>query len=557
MNITFYAILIWTTAIIITSLDLVILIGSKNISSRFFVFLTFLTALWVASQGFLVSTTSPVISNELLRIQYILGISIAVGFYHFSTIYPYDRRASTTTILFSILLIAAFTYLYIFTNSILAGVIYIGGIGNWAWTFGPWHLLFEMAFCCLWIVALSKIYITYKKSSGDLRPNLRNMFYGLFFGIIPPTVVNILLPTFGVFSLNWIGPISSSIWIFIIGYSIIRYRQMNIRTVVTEVFAIAMTAIFFVNIFIDVPFGVGGRMGTFIIFLIIVYYLIRSALRESRQKEELSNLNLHLSEKVAEQTLEIRKAFELEKKAHRELEKLNETKDQFIMITQHHLRTPVTSIRWNIEEMLKGTYGKFQVRQKKALESTYTAVSRLMRIVDDFLSITALKVGSQILNITPTSPLPLLEDVLSELHLDIEEKKLKVSYPKDFADWPELPIDASKVRETILIIVENAVRYNINSGLITIKTSVHDDSFEMTIENTGIGISPEEHKKLFTSLFYRGDSAKSAHPIGMGVGLSVSRAIIRAHHGELTITSAGKGKGAKVIVILPLTRDVS
>ncbi len=329
---------------------------------------------------------------------------------------------------------------------------------------------------------------------------------------------------------------------------------MNVRVVVTEVLAIGMTVVFFINIFIEIPFGIWGRAVTFVIFFILAYYLIRGVLHEFRQKEELADLNLHLSEKVTEQTVEIRKSYDLEKKARRDLEKLNETKDQFIMITQHHLRTPVTSIRWGIQEALKDTYGELQPSLRKALEGTSTAVGRLQRIVDDFLSITALKVGSQILNIAPASILPLLKDVISELHLDIREKQIQILYRNDPSAWPKLPVDAPKLRETILIVIENAIRYNIQGGSIEIDTQTKDGKFVMTVKNTGIGITSEERDKLFTSLFYRGDSAKSIHPIGMGVGLSVSRAIIRAHHGELTIESEGRGKGARATLALPIER---
>jgi len=77
------------------------------------------------------------------------------------------------------------------------------------------------------------------------------------------------------------------------------------------------------------------------------------------------------------------------------------------------------------------------------------------------------------------------------------------------------------------------------------------DHFEMMVENTGVGIAREDKKQLFNHLFFRGESAKKANPVGMGVGLSVARAIVRAHHGELTIESEGEGKGARVIIKLP------
>jgi signal transduction histidine kinase len=226
------------------------------------------------------------------------------------------------------------------------------------------------------------------------------------------------------------------------------------------------------------------------------------------------------------------------------------------MITQHHLRTPVTSIRWELESMLNGTYGRVGAMLKQALNDTNTSVARLTRIVDDFLNITALKVGSQILNIEPGNLEPLVLDVLHELKIDIENMKLSVDCPKDRASWPDLEIDAGKMREVLLIILENAVKYNVDHGTIQIKTRLLEDPasrmFEMSIENTGIGLVSEDREKLFSRHFFRSKRAQAANPIGMGIGLSVARAVVRAHHGDLAIESAGENMGAKVMLKLPL-----
>jgi len=303
-----------------------------------------------------------------------------------------------------------------------------------------------------------------------------------------------------------------------------------------------------------------------LITVILGLLLIRDVFQEIHQRERieslatqlqtanttLSDLNANLAAKVAEQTKEIRHAFDLEKQARRDLEKLNETKDQFIMITQHHLRTPVTSIRWNLEAIRKGTYGEAAPAMAKALADTDEAAARLTRIVDDFLSITALKAGGQILDTRKASLLPLVEDVLKELRMDIEQRHLAVAYPTAPADWPEAEIDAAKMREVVLIILENAVRYNRQGGRIDIATRTGDGTFEANITNTGIGIAANDRTKIFGSLFFRSAPARQAHPVGMGVGLSVARAIVRAHHGDISIESAGDQKGATVKMELPL-----
>ena len=552
MDVTIYALLIWITAILIASLDLVIFIGSKNLSSRVFGILILITAIWVASQGFLVSTPNSSIADWLIRFQSALGIIIAIGFYHFSTIYPNDKKPNLWEIRLSLLLIVVFIYLFHFTSYLNTGVYEIGGNGRWAWTFGPLHLFFDVMFSFLWIVSLAKLYRTYKTSSGLLRSNLKNMFWALLVGIIPPTFANIILPRFGIYTYNWIGPISSAIWVFIIAYSIIRYRQMNVRAVITEVSAISMTAIFFIDIFINAPWGVWEDALTFLVFLILAIYLIRGTLREAKQRELLNDLNLHLSEKVAEQTKEIRAAYDLEKEARRELEKLNEAKNQFIMITQHHLRTPVTSIEWQTESLLDGEYGPISPKVKAALRESLTSTARLNRIIDDFLNITALKTGQNILNPSLRSLKPAIEQILRNLRSVIERKHITVTYPPDNAAWPELTIDFDKMRDILLIIVENAVTYNRDGGSITFSTKVADNRFILTIENTGLGITPEELGKIGSTLFYRGQDARKLNAVGMGVGLSVARAIIKAHHGTFEIESDGKDKGARVKIGLTI-----
>ena len=100
---------------------------------------------------------------------------------------------------------------------------------------------------------------------------------------------------------------------------------------------------------------------------------------------------------------------------------------------------------------------------------------------------------------------------------------------------------------------ENAIRYNRRAGTVKILTDVGGGGkpFVLIIENTGIGITSEESSKIGTALFYRGEHARTAHATGMGIGLSVVKAIVKAHHGHFSIVSAGRDSGAKVRIELP------
>ena len=146
-----------------------------------------------------------------------------------------------------------------------------------------------------------------------------------------------------------------------------------------------------------------------------------------------------------------------------------------------------------------------------------------------------------------------LEEVLEELRLDAEKMRLSINYPPLLSDWPSVPMDESKMREALLIIIENAVRYNVQDGRIDISNKVIDDKvLEITIENTGVGMTSADAPKLFHQHYFRSKEALAANPIGMGIGLGVARAVVRAHHGELTIESDGEGKGARVRISMQL-----
>ena len=286
---------------------------------------------------------------------------------------------------------------------------------------------------------------------------------------------------------------------------------------------------------------------------------MRSAVREVRQREhieklatELRGMNTHLEQRVVKQTAEIRRAYEVEKRARHDLEKLNDSKDQFIMITQHHLRTPVTGIQWDLEAMLSGQYGTVGPELRQAIADTKTGTDRLMRIIDDFLNIAALKAGAHILNLESSSLLPMIREILEELTASIAHKRLTVSCDGGARQWPPVMIDRTKMKEVLLVVIENAVRYNNEGGTIRISASVRNDRFACIVENTGIGISPEEKEKIGSALFYRGSYARKAYPIGMGVGVSVAKAIVRGHHGDFVIDSKGPGTGAKVEISLPM-----
>lgn len=552
MEASVYAELIWITAALMGSLGAVVFFGSRNLSSRAFARSVFLVAAWIASVGLFVAARDYSIAIFYSRTTFLLGCIIAINFFYFFLVYPEDIRppkiVSVTLITFSIILI----YPFLFTNKVISGLFQIQAVHPWGWEFGPMSFMFETVFFGLFAWG---IYILYKKAKRQTelaaRRNLILMVWAIIIGLIPASLICIILPRLGSFYFNWLGPIGEIMWIPAIAYLIIKYRQMNVRAVMTEALAIAMSVIFFINIFLDAPMGIWDNIIEFIVFLVLAIYLIRGVLREAQQRDQLDDLNHNLETRVAAQTVEIKKAYESEKRSRLELEKLNDAKDQFIMISQHHLRTPVSSMLRAVEAPLKGTCGTVSPRLQSVLKEIKTSGNRLMHLVDDFLNITAIRVGSNILNQKNVSLKSAIGEVLAELDGPIKEMNVRVRCPHDMNHWPTLFIDYDKIRECLFVVIENAIRYNHLEGLISITTAIENNLFKIIIDNTGLGISKEESNKIGSALFYRGEYARKAYPIGMGVGLSTVKAIIHAHHGTFTIESDGENLGARVTIGLP------
>jgi signal transduction histidine kinase len=536
------------------------------------------------------------------KISYVFSSAIATSLFYFFLTYPENikpKRWLTSSLIIAQL---SFSYFILFTNTIIGTAFKLQPPAGWGWHFGTFSFVYILFFATFFLSGVFIMYKKYKRSlETNVKKNISMMIVAITIGVVPPFFMCDLLPRIGYFDLNWLGPVSGCLWVFIIVYSIIRYRQMNIRAIIAEVLAIAMAIIFFINIFVNIPWGIWDNVIGFIAFTTLLVFLLQNIMREDRQKELLHDLNNSLEQKVSEQTREIRKSYNLEKMARRELEKLNEMKDQFIMITQHHLRSPVMSIKSDLETISKSITSKHsyenpnilganmiydktdmkyaripketenydsletfrQVKRNRnakvvssGLEQSLTnaekSIGRLGKIVDDFLDITTLKPGSQILNINRCNIGAIIEDVIQELWFHIEKMDLTLNGLKDMnlsgdtENWPDLMVDGAKMREAIIIIIENAVKYNTFGGSITIRGNMTDNMFEIAISNTGIGIGKEDREKIFNKNFFRSEDARRQNPIGMGIGLSVARAIIRAHGGDISLESEGKGKGAIV-----------
>jgi len=327
---------------------------------------------------------------------------------------------------------------------------------------------------------------------------------------------------------------------FFFGYATIKYHLFNVKVIATELFAIAIWAFLFVKILISG--NINDLLLNGILFIIVVFFgllLIKSVIKEVEQKE-----------KIAQMAEEVKKSYEVEKKANEELKLLDNVKNQFLTQTQHDLRTPLSTIRGYCDLMIGGTLGKQNKKTIDVVKRIEAVATAKIQDVDNFLDAAQFRLGKGVINAQPgVNVMLLLDEIQNTLKLKYEQKGLYLNIEKPSQEIV-ISADKEKLKAAIFNIVDNAIKYTEKGG-ITIKLLITNNKLLITISDTGIGIPAEKVKTIFEDKFERTEQAKKVAE-GKGVGLYLSGQIIKLHNGKAWVESDGEGKGSAFYIELPI-----
>jgi PAS domain S-box-containing protein len=221
-------------------------------------------------------------------------------------------------------------------------------------------------------------------------------------------------------------------------------------------------------------------------------------------------------------------------------------KTEFISTAAHELRTPLTSIRGFSEILLKRDDIKKKEKNKFLTYINDQSVC-LSNIINDLLDISRIesKLGFT-LNKAPCNIVDIIQNVVSQF----KDQSSKHSFDTTLAEKSvELNIDKEKIAQVLQNILSNAVKYSPDGGTIKIKGVSLENHYEVSVEDEGVGMSPDQADKIFEK-FFRADASNTAIP-GTGLGMSIVKHLVEAHGGEVSVESF-KGKGTKVKFIIPM-----
>lgn len=266
----------------------------------------------------------------------------------------------------------------------------------------------------------------------------------------------------------------------------------------------------------------------------LIYKLIYQTKASKREEFYYKNI---LPQKSIDEVREDVENWAQQRKSEIEVLKQNEAyRKEFLQNLSHELKTPIFAIQGYVDTLINGALENPEVN-KKFLASTSRNIDRLVNLVDDLDEISKLERGEQLLFKENFTIQDLVKDVFESLSIKADEKQIKLAIKKGC----ELPLtvyaDKEKIRQVIINLSDNAIKYGKQNGVIEASAYKIDGKkilIEISDDGTGIG---EEHLGRIFERFYRTDLARSRKVGGSGLGLAICKHIIEAHQQTIHVRS--------------------
>ena len=296
----------------------------------------------------------------------------------------------------------------------------------------------------------------------------------------------------------------------------------------------------------EIPFNLANSLFLFarVLFLLLMMNYSRSLAKTILGERQLKKEAQSMSTKL--------------EKANIHLKELDRLKDELVSVTSHELRTPMTAIRSYLWLALQGKGGPLTAKLRFYLERSYDSTVRLIKLANDLLNISRIESGRLGFDMQKINVQNLLNEVMTEVKPRVDEAgiHMKKQYHSEKVNM-EVIGDPDKVKEVLINLIGNALKFTPQGGSVSFSFERKDETAVIHISDTGQGIEKEDIGKLFNKF----GMVKGSYVInqkaerGTGLGLYISRSLIRKMGGDMWATSEGEGKGATFSFSLQIYSD--
>jgi two-component system, OmpR family, phosphate regulon sensor histidine kinase PhoR len=236
-----------------------------------------------------------------------------------------------------------------------------------------------------------------------------------------------------------------------------------------------------------------------------------------------------------------------------DLRRLEETRTRFLGSVSHELRTPLTVIKGFVHSINDEKEVQENEEIRHALEVIDRETDRLTRLVNDLLELSRLRSKRLSIEMDQITPDEIVKETITQLLPNAERMTISMTQSIN-GEKTNLRADKDRLKQVIINIVDNAIKYTPTGGSVAINTSKDDNFWILEVKDTGTGIPKNEIPFLFEKFFRTKDKNKKKHISGTGLGMAIVKEIVDAHKGKIDVESE-EGKGTRISVYFPLAAE--
>jgi len=275
-------------------------------------------------------------------------------------------------------------------------------------------------------------------------------------------------------------------------------------------------------------------------------------LHKATEEVEKGNFKTRVDIKTGDELEQLGKAFnkttEVLAKADEEHKQVDKAKTEFLSITSHELRSPMTPMRAQLQMLQQEYFGKLNNKQKDSIDIVLRNTARLDNIIQDFLEISRIEASRLKFRFMEANLADYVKRLVEEMKGFLPEKNIKIF--TNIGKLPTIDIDPDRVMQVLRNLINNAKKFSKENSKIFVNVELKDNKILFSVKDSGIGIAPENQARVYEPFFQEEQTMYRKYS-GTGLGLPICRGIVESQNGKIWVDSK-LGKGSTFYFTVPL-----